>query len=206
MGCGNDLRPVVKYLEKLYFIAYSFFHLKILITKKMSDLKMQMLWRWTKAVMLLPFNVLVIIPAIVLYGTDYRWQGYNIYGLTFGVILFGAGLFLAIWTMWLFAKMGQGTAAPWDPPQKLVVAGPYRHVRNPMISSVLMILLAESLYLQSEYVFLLFILFWIGNMIYFPFFEEKDLEKRFGEDYRRYRRNVPRWIPRLSTWHSGEEH
>jgi sugar fermentation stimulation protein A len=166
---------------------------------------MKMLWRWMKAVLLLPFNVLVVIPALVLYGTDYHWQGYSMYGLIFGIILFVAGLFLALWTMGLFAKIGQGTAAPWDPPQKLVVAGPYRHVRNPMISSVLMILLAESLWLQSGYILLLFLLFGIGNMIYFPFFEERDLERRFGEDYRCYKRNVPRWIPRLKAWHSDEK-
>jgi protein-S-isoprenylcysteine O-methyltransferase Ste14 len=86
-----------------------------------------------------------------------------------------------------------------------VVAGPYRHVRNPMITSVLMILLAESLLLSSGYIFVLFFLFWAGNMIYFPFFEEKGLERRFGKNYRRYRQNVPRWIPRLSAWHSDEE-
>jgi protein-S-isoprenylcysteine O-methyltransferase Ste14 len=197
MRCGNDLRLVVKHLEKLHPIIYQLHHLK-----KMSNLKIKMLWRWMKAVILLPFNVLLIIPALVLYGTDYRWQGYNIYGLIFGLILFVTGLGLAFWPMWLFAKKGEGTAAPWDPPQKLVVAGPYRHVRNPMITSVLMMLIAESLWLQSGTIFLLFLLFWAGNMIYFPFFEEKDLEKRFGEDYRRYRRHVPRWIPRWSAWNS----
>jgi hypothetical protein len=30
--------------------------------------------------------------------------------------------------------------------------------------------------------------------------DEKDLEKRFGDDYLQYKRNVPRWIPRLSAW------
>ena len=159
-----------------------------------------------KAVILLPFNVLVVIPAMILYGTGYHWRGCNLYGWLFGIILFMAGLFLALWTMWLFAKRGEGTAAPWDPPQKLVVAGPYRHVRNPMITSVLMILLAESLLLNSGYIFVLFLLFWAGNLIYFPFFEEKGLERRFGKNYRRYRQNVPRWIPRLSAWHSDEEH
>jgi protein-S-isoprenylcysteine O-methyltransferase Ste14 len=160
-----------------------------------------MFWRWVKAVVLLPFNVLVILPTIVLYGTGYHWRGYDVYGLLFGVILLVAGLFLAIWTMWLFAKKGEGTAAPWDPPQKLVVAGPYCHVRNPMITSVLMLLLAEALLLNSGYIFVLFILFLVGNVIYFPLFEEKDLEKRFGEDYREYKRHVPRWIPRWSAWH-----
>jgi protein-S-isoprenylcysteine O-methyltransferase Ste14 len=167
----------------------------------MPNLKIKILWRWVKAVVLLPLNVLIFIPALVLYGTNYHWKGLPSYGFwVVGVLLFLAGLFLAIWTMCLFAKMGQGTAAPWDPPQKLVVAGPYCHVRNPMLTSVLMMLMAESLLLSSENIFLLFILFLAGNVIYFPFFEERTLEKRFGKDYLRYKQNVPRWIPRWSAW------
>ncbi|MDR1375468.1 MAG: isoprenylcysteine carboxylmethyltransferase family protein [Holosporaceae bacterium] len=159
-----------------------------------------MFWKWIEAVIWLPFNVLVIIPAVVLYFTDYSWELNNFCWLIVGTILLISGLFLAGWTMRLFAEKGKGTAAPWNPPKKLVVAGPYCHVRNPMITSVLMMLLAESLLLNSWHIFILFILFLIGNVIYFPLFEEKDLRKRFGEDYEVYRRNVPRWIPRLTKW------
>jgi protein-S-isoprenylcysteine O-methyltransferase Ste14 len=159
-----------------------------------------MIWKWIETVILLPFNVLVIIPAVILYFTDYNWELNNLCLLIVGTILLISGLFLAGWTMWLFAKKGKGTAAPWNPPKKLVVAGPYCHVRNPMIASVLIMLLAESLLLKSWYIFALFILFLIGNIIYFPLFEETDLEKRFGKDYEVYRRNVPRWIPRLTKW------
>jgi protein-S-isoprenylcysteine O-methyltransferase Ste14 len=102
--------------------------------------------------------------------------------------------------MWLFAHRGKGTAAPWNPPKKLVVEGPYAYVRNPMITSVFMMQIAEALLLNSWLIFGLFGLFLLGNMVYFPFFEEKDLEKRFGDDYRTYKRNVPRWIPRLTPW------
>jgi protein-S-isoprenylcysteine O-methyltransferase Ste14 len=163
--------------------------------------KIRIFWRWVRAIVLLPFNVLVVLPAIVLYGTDYHWQSCGIYKSLMGTILLVTGVFLAVWTMWLFAGKGEGTAAPWDPPQKLVIAGPYGHVRNPMITSVLMLLIAESLLLNSGYIFILFVLFLTGNMIYFPFFEERDLEKRFGEDYWEYKRHVPRWIPRWNAWH-----
>ncbi|MDR2396593.1 MAG: isoprenylcysteine carboxylmethyltransferase family protein [Puniceicoccales bacterium] len=159
-----------------------------------------MLWRWTKTVILLPFNVLVIVPAIVLYFSDYDWEMQSILAMMMGMLLLIVGLFLAGWTMRLFVKVGKGTAAPWDPPQKLVIAGPYCHVRNPMITSVLIMLIAESLLLGSWHIFGWFIAFFLGNTVYFPFFEEKDLEKRFGEDYLQYKRNVPRWIPRLTAW------
>jgi protein-S-isoprenylcysteine O-methyltransferase Ste14 len=69
-----------------------------------------------------------------------------------------------------------------------------------MITSVLTMQIAEALLLNSWLIFGLFLLFFVGNMIYFPLFEEKDLEKRFGESYREYKHNVPRWIPRITAW------
>lgn len=102
-------------------------------------------------------------------------------------------------------KFGNGTPAPWDPPKKLVVRGPYRHVRNPMISGVVLLLLAESLWLQSWPIALWMMIFVIVNMIYFPLFEEKGLEERFGNDYRRYKAHVPRWVPRLRPWEPGKD-
>jgi protein-S-isoprenylcysteine O-methyltransferase Ste14 len=159
-----------------------------------------MLWRWIKAVVLLPFTVLVVVPTAVLYLSNYNLKMQNIFCLIAGTFLLIIGLFLAGWTMRLFAEIGKGTAAPWDPPQKLVVAGPYCYVRNPMITSVLIMLIGESLLSGSLYIFGWFIVFFLGNTIYFPFFEEKDLEKRFCKDYLQYKHNVPRWIPRLSAW------
>jgi protein-S-isoprenylcysteine O-methyltransferase Ste14 len=104
-------------------------------------------------------------------------------------------------------KFGQGTPAPWDPPKKFVVRGPYRHVRNPMIIGVLLMLLAEAMVLQSWPITGWMIVFFIGNAIYFPLVEEKGLEKRFGQDYRQYKAHVHRWIPRIRAWqqaHDGE--
>ncbi|MDR2782017.1 MAG: isoprenylcysteine carboxylmethyltransferase family protein [Holosporaceae bacterium] len=159
-----------------------------------------MIWRWIKTVVLLPCNVLIVVPACILYFSDYNSKIQNSFQLIVGVFLLIVGLFLATWTMRLFIKIGKGTAAPWDPPQKLVVAGPYCYVRNPMITSVLIMLVAESLLLGSWHIFGWFIAFFLGNTVYFPIFEEKDLEKRFGEDYVEYKTNVPRWVPRLTAW------
>ncbi|MDR1236518.1 MAG: isoprenylcysteine carboxylmethyltransferase family protein [Holosporaceae bacterium] len=159
-----------------------------------------MLWRWIKTVILLPFNVLVVVPAAILCFSDYNPKMQSAFCLIIGAFLLIIGLLLAARTMRLFEKVGKGTAAPWDPPKKLVVTGPYCYVRNPMITSVLTMLIAESLLLGSWHIFGWFVTFFLGNTVYFPFFEEKDLEKRFGKDYLQYKRNVPRWIPRLSAW------
>ncbi len=125
--------------------------------------------------------------------------------LILGMLLIFLGLIFLIYTNKSFLKIGRGTLAPWDPPKKLVVEGAYRYVRNPMISSVLMIVLGESLIFSSIELFLLFMLFFIVNHIYFVYSEEPGLIKRFGNDYVEYKKNVPRWIPRLKPWDQIEK-
>jgi protein-S-isoprenylcysteine O-methyltransferase Ste14 len=158
------------------------------------------MWSWIKTVIILPFNVIVIIPLIVLYFTHYTFTAPAGWQIAAGGGLLVLGLLLALWTMFLFATIGDGTAAPWNPPKNIVVKGPYRYVRNPMITSVLIMLAAESLVLSSPAVAGVIAAFWLVNIIYFPLFEEKDLIKRFGDDYILYKNNVPRWIPRLTPW------
>ena len=94
-----------------------------------------------------------------------------------------------------------GATSPWEPPRKLVIRGPYRHVRNPMITSVLFMLLAEAMLFQSWPLAWWMGIFFVVNTVYFPLVEEKGLEKRFGDDYRIYKNNVPRWIPRTRPWY-----
>ena len=167
-------------------------------------------WRLIKAIILLPGNVLVIIPAVILWVTGDN--GFSAQLVTAGSLLFwlalihgGIGFGLAVWTVRIFIKFGQGTPAPWDPPQKFVVRGPYRHVRNPMIIGVLLLLFAEAMMLQSGPILGWMIVFLIGNTIYFPLVEEGRLEKRFGQDYRLYKAHVPRWIPRIRPWQPAND-
>ncbi|MDR2463036.1 MAG: isoprenylcysteine carboxylmethyltransferase family protein [Verrucomicrobiales bacterium] len=159
---------------------------------------------WLKTIIALPFNVLVVVPALTLWLTGWRWRAGHPALMVSGALLLAAGLLLAVWTMWLFDRVGRGTAAPWNPPRRLVVRGPYCHVRNPMITSVLTMLLAESLLLNSWALVVLLLIFWLGNVIYFPLVEEKTLRQRFGDDYALYQKNVPRWLPRLTPWHLPE--
>ena len=116
-----------------------------------------------------------------------------------GSVLILLGLALMFWTNRLFATVGKGTLAPWNPPQRLVVRGAYRYVRNPMMTGVFCILLGESLIFGS-----LWLLGWFGFFVavtvtVIPVWEEPRLAKRFGQDYLLYKRNVPRWIPRLTA-------
>ena len=152
--------------------------------------------RQAAAVVLLPGIVTVLVPALIV-GTEVGigWAGFVV-----GVPLIAVGPALVIQTVALFARVGRGTLAPWDPTSRLVVHGPYRYVRNPMISGVIFILLGEAALFSS-----LPLLVWFGivsalNAIYLPLVEEPGLRRRFGAEYELYRTHVPRWIPRVRPW------
>ena len=152
---------------------------------------------WVKAIIILPFNVTVVIPCLILYFSKYKFSIPCPWQLISGLIFLFIGLYLAVWTMSLFHKIGKGTLAPWAATKHLVVEGPYKIVRNPMILGVLAILIAESLILNVINIFYWAILFFLINCIYFKAFEEKQLERKFGKDYLEYRDNVPMWFPKI---------
>jgi protein-S-isoprenylcysteine O-methyltransferase Ste14 len=161
--------------------------------------------RHVRAIALLPFMAAVVVPGLLLSFTETHigWElpaALWALPLLIAALLIAGGLALFGWTVRLFASVGQGTLAPWDPTQRLVVAGPYRHVRNPMISGVLSILLGEAALFGSWPVAVWCGVFLALNQVYIPLSEERGLERRFGEAYRRYARNVPRWLPRLRAW------
>ncbi len=154
-----------------------------------------------RAILILPFNVLVVVPALLLAWSG-RWRLSRPEEPTLwaGLALLAVGLTLMAITIRQFAREGQGTLAPWDPTRRLVVSGVYRHVRNPMITGVLCNLAGEALLLRAPALGAWLGVFFLANAVYLPLVEEPGLEKRFGDDYRRYRKAVPRWIPRLRAW------
>ncbi|HSP56484.1 MAG TPA: isoprenylcysteine carboxylmethyltransferase family protein [Dehalococcoidia bacterium] len=163
------------------------------------------IWRHIRAVVLLPGTAAVVIPAVILQSSDAKagWglpSVLQVLPFMLGGALLAVGLALFISTVGLFAGTGRGTLAPWDQTQRLVVKGPYRHVRNPMISGVIFVLLAEAALFGSFSILAWALLFALVNMVYIPLSEEPGLESRFGEDYRLYKQHVPRWLPRITPW------
>jgi protein-S-isoprenylcysteine O-methyltransferase Ste14 len=163
-----------------------------------------------RAILVLPGMVLLIIPGLILYPGEFDTLGLwrsvpssKVILPIIGILCVCLGLLLMIATIRLFVTVGKRTLAPWGPPQKLVVRGVYRYVRNPMISGVLLVLLGESVLRASLPLFCLFVVFLVVNIVYIPLSEEPGLVKRFGDEYLTYKRNVPRWIPRLSPWEAG---
>jgi protein-S-isoprenylcysteine O-methyltransferase Ste14 len=148
----------------------------------------------------------VVVPSVILLATGSSNAGWGLpapvgaFAAAAGVALALFGLSLMYRTIRLFATAGQGTLAPWDPPRKLVVLGPYRHVRNPMISGVMFLLAGEAVLLGSVGIAVWLAAFAAANALWMPLVEEPALERRFGDEYRAYRREVPAWIPGLRPW------
>jgi protein-S-isoprenylcysteine O-methyltransferase Ste14 len=169
-----------------------------------------MYWGLVRSLIILPSTALVLIPTVILVGSK-NWkcppQLASPTELWFWLALLSAGIGLTLtsWSIALFMQVRKGTPAPWEPPQKLVIRGPYRYVRNPMITGALFILLAEAMLFHSWPVAMWTAIFFVSNTIYFSLSEEKGLEKRFGDAYRVYKAHVPRWIPRLRAWKRGDD-
>ena len=154
-------------------------------------------WRHARAIALLPGTVAVVMPSVLIasYGT-----GVEPLRAALGAPLVVGGFAMWTWTVRLFARIGKGTLAPWDPTERLVVEGPYAHVRNPMITGVLAVLLGEALISGSPPILYLAAGFVVVNHVFFIAYEEPAVERRFGAEYRRYKENVPRWVPRRAAW------
>lgn len=169
-------------------------------------------WRHVRAVGLLPGMVTLVVPGLILWITgavNVGWglpAGVALLPTLFGAASIGLGLILVVRTVALFITVGRGTLAPWDPTSRLVVRGPYRYVRNPMISGVLFILLGEAALFGSLPVLAWFGAVWAVNAVYLPLVEERGLRRRFGEEYDAYHEHVPRWVPRLRPWEPGDRH
>jgi protein-S-isoprenylcysteine O-methyltransferase Ste14 len=165
-----------------------------------------MVLRHLLSILLLPFVMVVIVPRWLLRAwaaSDTHWPDGTVTALAghiAGVVIFLGGFALFAWCVSLFARVGQGTLAPWDPTKRLVAIGPYQYMRNPMITGVVTMLAGEALFHGSRVIAIWAATFVAINQIYFMLLEEPGLEWRFGAAYLEYKSAVPRWIPRTTPW------
>jgi protein-S-isoprenylcysteine O-methyltransferase Ste14 len=159
-----------------------------------------MMIRHALAIMMLPVVMTVAVPSWLIARfepIDSRWSGALVWPMRgLGALVMVGGAFLFAWCVALFGRVGRGTLAPWDPTQELVAVGPYRYVRNPMITGVATILAGLALTVGSWVLATWCAVFVAFNFAYFLLIEEPGLERRFGEPYRTYKARVPRWVPR----------
>src|SRR5258706_3190208 len=112
------------------------------------------------------------------------------------VIVIGIAIYLYT-AFWGFALIGGGTPAPIAPTKILVVKGLHRFVRNPMYLGVALIIAGQAWLFHSLPIAIYLACFWLIVHLFVLFYEEPTLRRQFGEEYERYRKQVPRWIPKL---------
>lgn len=149
----------------------------------------------------MPITMVVVVPAWILRG-DAHVAPWPL--APAGLLLLIAAASLFVTTLYLFIAFGRGTLAPWDQTQELVLMGPYRHTRNPMISAVLGMILGEALFFASWPLLIWAAAFFVVNTLYFWLSEEPALEARFDASYRQYMYAVPRWIPRPTPYRPNQ--
>ena len=116
-----------------------------------------------------------------------------------GIIAGTFGAFIALWCIFTFTFIGKGTPAPFDPPQRLVIQGPYRFVRNPMYIGAGLALIGAGLFYESLSLLSYAGIFLIVCHLFVIGYEEPTLRRTFGDEYEEYCRKVGRWWPILSA-------
>ena len=156
------------------------------------------------SIFILPFTVTVLVPVWIARRSRLMFTAPTD---AVSALLVGAGILCAVvgltlftWSLYHFWTRGRGTLAPWDPPRRFVVSGPYQFVRNPMISGVIFLLIAEAAMLRSRAHAEWAALFTVINLVYIPLIEEPMLRARFGAPYERYVKSVRRFVPRIAAY------
>ena len=142
-----------------------------------------------------------LIPAVAL-----QLEGKDIFDFfsmeLITAILFLVGMAISMLIGYLalfeFARTGEGTPIPFDPPGKLVVTGVYTVVANPLQLSTLMMLTCIMIAYKSYVMLLPIAILILYSEIFVRWHHSVDIEKRFGAEWVQYRASVRNWIPRLS--------
>ncbi len=117
------------------------------------------------------------------------------------ILFFVLGTYFMIWSNIFLLKKGKGGPTEGfgisvSPKTKiLVVSGPYRYTRNPMVFGVFSLYFSIVIYLNSVFGFLIVCVFFVFAVFYLKQSEEKRLIKDFGEEYLNYKKKVSMIIP-----------
>jgi len=116
--------------------------------------------------------------------------------IVIGVILIAAGAALAIVAERVFHRVGT-EVMPWKPSRTLATAGIYNYLRNPMYVGLGLLVAGIGVALASDWTLVMLVPAAIVLHIGVVKREERYLDAKFGDDYRRYKARVPRygWPP-----------
>jgi len=181
---------------------YVFFTWHLLVTKDTENVLLKVIVSLS-----LPTTATVGVPLSIYFGTMTGTEGlvlftdqYVPYFRVIGIFTYLTGLLLLITTNYYFINQGNGTLSPLIPTTKLVVDGPYKYVRNPMLAGILYMIVGEVLFFNMTRLLFFAIFFFVLNTIFFMFKEEPDLKEKFEEEYVEYSKHVNRWIYRFTPY------
>ncbi len=141
----------------------------------------------------------VYLPARLLSWTGIAHPAAIAWPQITGALVCALGAIIGFWCVGTFIFVGNGTPAPFDPPRRLVVRGPYRFVRNPMYISAALALFGAALFYASLPLFLYAcLLLGVAHLIVISY-EEPTLRRTFGTEYEAYCHSVRRWLPGMTA-------
>ena len=147
-----------------------------------------------------PGTIVGLVPYLLTRWEPHNWYAATIAARIAGGVLLATGLAALLECFRRFVVEGRGTPAPVVAPERLVVHGLYRHVRNPMYVALLGILTGQALLLGRFVVLGYALVLWLAFHVFVTLYEEPTLRDTFGASYETYRSAVPRWWPRLTPW------
>jgi protein-S-isoprenylcysteine O-methyltransferase Ste14 len=128
----------------------------------------------------------------------WTWIGVPLWLVGGALVIAAASVLIAAFAR--FVTEGLGTPAPVAPPERLVIGGLYRHVRNPMYVAIISCILGQAMLLLQPVLLAYAALAAATMMAFVRFYEEPILSRQFGSAYAVYRANVRGWWPRLRPW------
>ena len=141
--------------------------------------------------------LLIYLPARILSSTGISQPAAIGIWQDVGMLLGVCGAALALTCVLTFVSVGRGTPAPFDPPRRLVIQGPYRFVRNPMYLGAGFSLTGAALFYQSVRLLGYACAFLVIAHLFVVMYEEPTLRRIFDGGYQAYCRRVGRWWPKL---------
>ncbi|MCP8314339.1 MAG: isoprenylcysteine carboxylmethyltransferase family protein [archaeon] len=154
------------------------------------------------------FGVIIFVlflPLILILGgyTLDSWLGFSkalpepanlVIGLSFITI----GWSVALWSVYVQYRIGKGTPFPIVPTQKLVISGPYKYCRNPMALGTIIFYTGLAILLNTTSMLIILTpIVFIPILVFVKLVEEKELERRFGQEYLEYKKKTPFLIPKI---------
>lgn len=156
------------------------------------------------ALFILGLLFVIAIPFLLVVASSFldQWMRLPIFffglvNMIISLVLIIIGILFALWSIQVQFVLGRGTPAPMMPTQKLVVQKPYTYCRNPMSLGTTVLYFGIAIWIGSISAAGLALLFAVLLMVYNKLIEEKELEKRFGNEYKEYMRITPFMIPRF---------